>query len=327
MVGFPTGAERPTASSVNYQPGEVVANLQLLQLGSGGVTVYSLAATDVVVDVSGAFVPGVVRPGPRRTVRADRAVASDRHPADPSASPGSTVRVRTDVPDDAVAVAVNLTTSDTTGPDVFTAFAAGGTVPLASSLNVDAAGQTRAAAAIVPVENGDIDVYTLFGNHVIVDVVGYYTGPSAASSSAGLFVADEPDASGRHPHRVRPDGWAAALGGGAREFSVEAVAGGPVSAVAANITVTETDDAGFVTVHPAGTPRPATSTLNYDRPGRTVANLAMTGVSDRGITVYALDSTELVVDVTGWFTGEPGDASGPRPEELPAARSSGHDHR
>jgi hypothetical protein len=43
----------------------------------------------------------------------------------------------------------------------------------------------------------------------------------------------------------------------------------------------------------------------------------MTGVSERGITVYALDSTELVVDVTGWFTGEPGAASGAVPKNTP----------
>ncbi len=319
VVGYPTGTPRPVASSVNYQPGEVVANLQLLQLGSGAVTVYSLAATDLVVDVSGAFVPapsGSARAGRFVPVEASRAIDTrdTRRP-----SPESTVRVDTDVPDDAVAVAINLTTTATNGPDVFTAFEAGGDVPLASSLNVDGAGQTRAAAAIVPVHGGDIDVYTLRGNHVIVDVVGYYTGPSASLSSSGLFVSEQPTrlVDTREPYG--PSGGPRLWAGGAREFALDDLTGGPVSAVAANVTVTDTEDAGYVEVYPAGTSRPATSTLNYDRPGRTVANLAMTGVSERGITVFALDATELVVDVTGWFTGDPLDASVPVPENSPPA--------
>lgn len=321
-VGYPTGTPRPNASSVNFQPGEVIANLQLLQLGAGSVTVYSLVATDIVVDVSGAYVPassGEARAGRFVPIEPTR-VTDTRDTGRPRSN--STVRVRTDgldVPDDAVAVAVNLTTTETDGPDVFTAFAAGRKLPLASSLNVDAAGQTRAAAAIVPARNGDIDVYTLRGNHVIVDVVGYYTGPSATSSSSGLFVSEQPTrlVDTREPYGTSggPRLWA----GGAREFSVEVLTGGPVGAVAANVTVTETEDAGYVEVYPAGTPRPATSTLNYDRPGRTVANLATTAVSERGITVFALDSTELVVDVTGWFTGDPLDARRPVPENSPPA--------
>ena len=317
VVGYPAGTKRPTASSVNYQPGEVIANLQLLQLGSGAIRVYSLAATDVVVDVSGAFVPassGRSRAGRFVPTEPTREIdtRAARRPA-----PKSTVRVRTDVPDDAVAVAVNITTTATKGPDVFTAFAAGGDLPLASSLNVDAAGQTRAAAAIVPVNNGDFDVYTLRGNHVIVDVVGFYTGPTAERSSTGLFVSERPTRLVDSREAYGPSGGPRLWAGGAREFSIEELAGGSISAVAANVTVTDTEDAGFVVLHPAGTPRPATSTLNYDRPSRTVANLAMTGVSDRGITVYALDATEFVVDITGWFTGEPLVASGAVPKNSP----------
>ena len=317
VVGYPAGTSRPVASSVNYQPGEVIANLQLLQLGSGSVTVYSLATTDLVVDVSGAFVPapsGSARAGRFVPVEPTRAIdtRNTRRP-----SPSSTVRVETDVPDDAVAIAVNVTTTATNGPDVFTAFEAGGDVPLASSLNVDGAGQTRAAAAIVPADDGAIDVFTLRGNHVIVDVVGYYTGPSAALSSAGLFVSEQPTrlVDTREPYG--PSGGPRLWAGGAREFSLDDLTGGPVSAVAANVTVTDTEDAGYVEVYPAGRTKPATSTLNYDRAGRTVANLAMSGVSERGITVYALDATELVVDVTGWFTGDPLDASGAVPKNSP----------
>ena len=47
----------PLASSVNYGPGDVVANAVLAKIGTGGkVCIYSPAATDIVVDVTG-YIP------------------------------------------------------------------------------------------------------------------------------------------------------------------------------------------------------------------------------------------------------------------------------
>ena len=57
------------ASSVNYGPGDVVANAVLAKIGTGGkVCIYSPAATDIVVDVTGYIAAGslfgTVVPGP-----------------------------------------------------------------------------------------------------------------------------------------------------------------------------------------------------------------------------------------------------------------------
>jgi len=54
LTVYPCGSERPTASNVNYQPGQVVPNAVLARIGNGGkVCIYTLAATDLVVDVNG----------------------------------------------------------------------------------------------------------------------------------------------------------------------------------------------------------------------------------------------------------------------------------
>ena len=59
---YPCGSERPVASNVNYGPGDVVANSVVSQIASDGtVCLYSLAATDLVVDVTGYVVEGVHR--------------------------------------------------------------------------------------------------------------------------------------------------------------------------------------------------------------------------------------------------------------------------
>jgi len=58
LTVFPCGSALPKASNVNYGPGDVVANAVLAKVGAGGkVCIYTLAVTDVVVDVNG-YVPG-----------------------------------------------------------------------------------------------------------------------------------------------------------------------------------------------------------------------------------------------------------------------------
>lgn len=304
LTAAPRGADRPNASVLNYERDDVVANLQLLALGDGAISIYSYADTDVVVDVAGAFVPSE---GPSRAGRyvpvAPRRALDTRDTRRPAA--GDVIRVATDVPDDAIAVAVNLTTTETIGADFFTAYPAGGDRPLASALNVARAGETRAAAMIVPIVAGEFDVFTLNGNHVIVDVVGYYTGEHARASRDGLFVPIVPRRLVDTRLAAGPRGGPRLWDGGGREFVTRSVTGGDAAAVAANVTVTRTEDAGFVVAHPAGTPTPGTSTVNHPSASRTVANFALVGTSDRGIAIEAYEATHLVVDVTGWFTGTP----------------------
>ena len=53
---WPCGTPRPESSNVNYAPGVTTANLVMPGLGAGGtVCFYSLAQTDLIVDVSGFF--------------------------------------------------------------------------------------------------------------------------------------------------------------------------------------------------------------------------------------------------------------------------------
>ena len=54
LTVFPCGVERPTASNVNYSAGQTVPNAVFADVGDGGaVCVYSLAGTDLVIDVNG----------------------------------------------------------------------------------------------------------------------------------------------------------------------------------------------------------------------------------------------------------------------------------
>jgi hypothetical protein len=311
VTAWPTGSTRPEASVLNYRAGQIVANSQLLQIGNGGrVSLFTLAATDLVVDVTGYFLPagGPVRAGRFVPVETHRLVDT-RATGRPAA--GGVVRVADPgVPAGSMAVAVNITTSDTTGPGFFTAYAAGSDRPVASVLNSDGAGQIRAAAVVVPIGPEGFDIYTQNGDHVIVDITGYFTGASADPSSEGRFVPNVPTRLVDTRVAAGAAGGPRLWDGGARDFTVAHITGGPVAAVSANVTMTATEDPGFVTGIPARAERELTSSVNADAAQRTVANAAIIEASTAGIRFSTLEATHLVVDVTGWFTGDPVPATG-----------------
>jgi hypothetical protein len=75
-----------------------------------------------------------------------------------------------------------------------------------------------------------------------------------------------------------------------------------VSAVALNVTVTQPTAAAYLTVYPAGVTRPLASNLNFVA-GETVANVVVVPVGAGGqVSIFnSLGSTQVVVDVVGWF--------------------------
>lgn len=77
-------------------------------------------------------------------------------------------------------------------------------------------------------------------------------------------------------------------------------------AVSLNVTVTQPNGQGYLTVYPCGRGRPATSNVNYTA-GQTVANNVTVGVGSGGkVCVYTLATAHVVVDYSGYFpSGSP----------------------
>jgi Putative Ig domain len=74
------------------------------------------------------------------------------------------------------------------------------------------------------------------------------------------------------------------------------------SSFVVNVTVTEPDALGFVTVFPCGGETPTASTVNYAA-GETVANVALVAPGDDdAICVYTLATTHLVIDLNGYHS-------------------------
>jgi hypothetical protein len=303
---WPAGETMPLASNVNFEKGQIVSNGLLVKLGKkGALSVFSSIGADIVIDVTGAFVP-TNSASSGRFVATDPVRLLDSRNAAPM-TPGGLIRVGLppDIPRDAVAAAVTLTTSGDNEPGFFTAFGAG-SVPWSSSLNIDAPDSTRAATVVVPVSGGGISVFSSSGGHMIVDFLGYFTGASAPASSDGLFVP-------MSPTRLVDTRSGGALG--ATESLLVPATGG---VVVGNLAMTETFRPGYSVVYAAGTPLPSTSSVNAMRADQTVSNLAISRASTSGLAIYSQEGAQYVFDQTGYFTGAPVQETAPLPCSVTA---------
>jgi hypothetical protein len=303
---WPAGLDRPLASTSNATGvGQTIANGAVVALGDGAVEVYLSSPADVVVDLSGVFVPAESASSGRFTPVAPQRLLDTREMgAGSPVSVGGTVTIPlpASVAPDATAVAVNVTITGPTVPGYVTLHPAGVSAPWASHLNTDRPGQTRAAAAIVPVSAAGLAVTAATGGHVVVDLAGWFTGPSATAGRDGLFVPSIPR------RLVDTRSWPAGvpvwpLG----TIEIPESAGGTAAALLVNATATEPMAPGYLTLHPAGTPRPLVSNLNVDPAAgaSTVANMAVVQASDRGLAAFSSGGTQLVVDLAGVFLGAP----------------------
>jgi hypothetical protein len=93
-------------------------------------------------------------------------------------------------------------------------------------------------------------------------------------------------------------------GAGARDVQVTgSVVPANAVAVVLNVTVTNTTSAGYLTVFPAGIPRPTASSLNWTA-GQTVPNLVEVPIGAGGqVSFYnAYGSTDMILDLQGYVT-------------------------
>jgi hypothetical protein len=325
---WPSGTPRRETSTLNWSAGETRANGTIVPLGTGGaIDVYvsgSLARANVLVDVTGVFVPvdaptGMASAGRFQPLTPDRRL--DTRALGVPVAAGTTVRVPrpSGVPADATALVVNLTATGSLAGGYLTAFAAGSARPGTSMVNTDGADQTRAATAIVPVSALGIDVFASSSTHLIVDVFGWFTGASAPASDGGLFVPVTPTRLFDTRPSLRP-----AIGSYVRELSADTLDAAALlgtirpnaSAFVFNTTVTDSAAAGYLTAFPARTPQPPTSSLNWEAT-ETVANLTVSPNSTATVGFFVSVTTELIADLTGYFTGTPIPATLPAPPSPP----------
>lgn len=199
--------------------------------------------------------------------------------------------LRSAMPPDAEAVALNLATTDSDGDGWVRAYPCAGAVPPTSSIN-PVQGAQVSNAAIVPLGDGRVCVQTLRPTELVVDLNGWLT----RSSDVGLRPVTPrrlvDTRSGPGPRRLR-----------AGDVIAVRVAdpNAGVEAVALNVTAVDPGLPGYVTAWPCGTPQPLVANLN-PQTGVTRPNLVNVRVGvDGQVCLYSSQGTDLVVDLFGEY--------------------------
>ncbi|MFD9304366.1 PKD domain-containing protein [Streptomyces sp. NPDC060048] len=172
VIAYPDPAKRPSTSNLNVEPGKDKSNQAIVPVGPNGtITLYTNSgSTHVILDAVGyygkdgkaLFTPVV----PKR-------LADTRTTG--KLAPGATTTV-SGLPANALGAVLNVTATDTTAPGFLTAYGYGGTLPGASSLNT-LPGATVPNHVTTQVASGKVSIFNSYGggNHVITDLLGYFT--------------------------------------------------------------------------------------------------------------------------------------------------------
>lgn len=301
------------SSSVNFQAGSDRANAVVTPVSADGtVCIASSVATDVVVDVNGWFtdVPGLHTLTPTRVFDTRTGTAGLRTVAKTPLQPGVRLEVKlADLPGGLVpatgvgSVSLNVTSTRSVG-DGFVTVSPCTTDDAVSNLNFQG-GDDAANLVLTPVSaSGTVCFTASAATDLVVDINGWLGTPSGFTAVNPARVADTRTGAGLVSVPV-----GALVPGATLQVKLTDLPGGlvpatGVGAVALNVTSTRAASDGYLTVSPCGAANDV-SNVNFQA-GRDRANAVLTPVSAAGtVCITASQPTDVVIDVTGWFSDHP----------------------
>jgi hypothetical protein len=319
LVVYPTGARRPKVSALNPQIGAPVSNQAVVKVGSGGKVSFftSKGSTDLVVDVAGYYAPDV---GYGYTSVRDSKLLDTRTAKVPATwSAGQPLQAGTPratltlpvagvgtVPEDARAVALQVSTLSSTVPGAKVSVYPAGSANSGAASSLPQVGQIITSLVVVPVgQAGAVAVTVDVGStHVLADVVGYY-GPSADDlffplvperafdTASTTTTTSVPGVSGQLPIAGRAT------------LPVAGRAGVPTNARAASLVISTSGVTApaLVLTWPADDPSLPVLTVSA-RPGIVVGNSSTGALGTNGAlgaVNYGASPVTLTGDVYGYF--------------------------
>ena len=297
LTVWPTGQQRPLASTLNSVDGRVKANAVIVPAGSNdAISVYATNTTDVVLDLNGYFVPATDSSAFDFFSLAPCRVADTRKSTFPSGlGPPYLTHgqerplpildaTSCNIPSTATAYSLNFTVVPHGSLGYLTVWPTGKDRPTVSTLN-DVPGTVIANAAIVPAgDSGKVSVYPTDDTDLVVDINGYF----APHASGGLPLYVLP------PCRVLDTRQSQGLFSGQIPVDVvDSFCGVPdvAQAFVLNATVIPPGSLGYLTLWPYGQPKPLVSTLNA-ADGSITNNMAIVPTNNGWIDAYASGSTQ-----------------------------------
>ena len=319
LTTYPSDATRPVAANTNYLPNQILNNVFTVGLatGNGAFKVFVSSTTNVIVDITGYYAPpesgGLyfhLLPSPVRLL--------ETRPGEPVGCfrPGIPLGAGQEftqagngtcgIPGTALALVGNATTVNPLTQGFLTLFPADATRPLASSGNYTA-GQTLNSPFTVGLSpSGHFKVYPVAQTHLVIDVHGYFSAEASDANGAGLLFNP------MIPSRLldtRPGAGACSMPGVPIPASLDTLqqarnaCGVPLAAqaIVGNVTTVSPAMNGFLTFWPSNAMRPLVATSNF-RAGQNFNRHFTVGLgTDGAFKIYALTSSHLVIDVSGYF--------------------------
>jgi YVTN family beta-propeller protein len=303
---WPTGAAQPVVSTMNSLDGRFKANAAIVPAGyQGAVSVYASNTTNVILDINGYFTtPGgsTLQFYPITPCR----VIDTRHTNGPLGGPFLEGGVKRDfplpdsscIPSGPAIKAYSLNFTAIPYPDgqelgYLTAWPEGETQPTVSTLNNPTA-TFVANGAIVPAgTGGGISVFVDETTHMAVDINGYFAAPGTGGLSlyptSPCRVLDTRQAGGQFSNEltVNVQGSPCTLPASAKGYVF-------------NATVVPSPSLSYLTMWPDGLTQPVVSTLNA-ADGQITSNMAIVPTGNGKIDAFAAGTTQLVLDLSGFF--------------------------
>ncbi len=325
LTVYPCGAgSPPTAANVNYEGGDVAANAVFAKVGTGGmVCIFTLAQTDLVVDVNGYTPAGAgtksISPGrvlESRTGNPDFTTIDGQFEGTGRIAAGTvqqlkvTDRAGTGVPADAEAVYLNVVAVSPSGPGFLTVFPCGIAPPKAANVNYEG-NDIGANAVFAKVDaSGMVCIFTLAQTDLVVDVTGYTEAGAGTQSVAPRRALESRIGPGFTTADGKYQGIGRLTGGTTTAVKIRGRAGVSVPADAAavflNVAAVAPAAPGYLTVFPCGITPPLTANVNYDA-GGVSANAVLARIGTLGeVCIFTWADVDLVIDVNGYTPPNPG---------------------
>ncbi|MFN0110516.1 MAG: hypothetical protein ACKVZH_16800 [Blastocatellia bacterium] len=221
------------------------------------------------------------------------------------------------IPVGAQAVVGNVTTVSPVSAGHLTIYPGDGTLPTSANSNFQANQITNNLfTSKLGVANGDIKIYVHRTTHVVVDVNGYYAAPGANAlyfhplstpirlmdTRVGFTACVTPGAALAANSNTVVQGATTCSG-----ITIPATA----RALVGNATTVGPTGAGWITLYPGDLASPPLVASGNYTSGQTLNSQFYVGLSPSGqFKLFTTQQTNMVIDISGYFSTEPMDANG-----------------
>ncbi|HQR34558.1 MAG TPA: putative Ig domain-containing protein, partial [Blastocatellia bacterium] len=320
---FPSDAPQPTVANSNFLAGEVLNNAFTVGLGAadGALKIFTTATSHVVIDVTGYYAPPESEglyfhplPKPIRLLET-RPEFSGCNATGTKLLAGST-RLQTGVltcdgvtiPVGAQALVGNATTVNSAGNGFLTLFPANAAQPTTASSNYTTGVNRNAPFTVGLSAQGEFKIFTSQTTDLVIDLVGYYSTQASDINGQGLLFTSlgSPlrllDTRAGQPACYAPGAPMNANAVYTQNTQIPCTnLTASARALIGNVTTVLPTQNGFLTFWPSNATQPTIATTNYQT-GRAFNRHFTVGLGpDVAFKRYSLMTTEVVIDISGFF--------------------------